>query len=94
MLGSQIIDLHGNIFTRGDWTLETQIPTGIYDKLIFTKDILSQESFNLAIKDNKFRAYIYLSYLTLYACYKLTLDGYDESNDIRKAYLYGKRKHK
>lgn len=94
MLGTKIIDLHGNIFTLGNWHLKTQIPIGIYDKLVFTKDTISLESFNLAIKGNKFKAYFYSLSLNLYICFKLTLKGYDESKDIRKAYLYGKRKNK
>lgn len=94
MFGPIIKDLHGNIFSTKTWGLYIAIPQGKYDKLIFTKDHLSDKPFNLAIKGNKYYAYILTEEQSIYVKYKLTLQGYDESLDIRKAYLYGKRKSK
>ena len=62
------------------------------DKLIFTRDYASGDSFNLAVKKKTYKAYFYNLSINCYVCYKLELVGYDESKDIRKAYLYGKRR--
>lgn len=94
MLGNQIKDLQGNIFSVGDWAFATQIPTGIYIEFVFTRDYLTGKRFNLVSKDNKYFGYFYLSFYNLYIKYNLDKIGYEESLDIRKAYLYAnKRKH-
>lgn len=91
-MAKEILDLHGNKFKVGDWKLFLNIPIGKSDKLIFTRDYLSGEAFNLEVKGKKYKAYFYNLSMNLYVGYKLELTGYDESKDIRKAYLYGKRK--
>ena len=91
-MAKEILDLHGNKFIAKDWKLCLSIPIGKCDKLIFTRDYVSGDSFILAVKKKTYKAYFYNLSINCYVCYKLELVGYDESKDIRKAYLYGKRR--
>ena len=92
IMEKEILDLHGNKFKVGDYKLSLEIPIGKCNKLIFTRDPLSGETFNLFVKGKIYKAYFYNLSINCYVCYKLELVGYDESKDIRKAYLYGKRR--
>lgn len=92
MFGPQIKDLHGNIFSVHNWRLYIAIPSN-FDKVIFTKDHLTQIPFNLAILDDKYWAFDIIEDSHIYIGYKLKLEGYDESLDIRKSYLYGRKRH-
>lgn len=91
-MAKEILDLHGNKFKVGDYKLSLNISIGKCDKLIFTRDHISGETFNLFVKGKIYKAYFYNLSINCYVCYKLELIGYDESKDIRKAYLYGKRR--
>lgn len=91
-MAKEILDLHGNKFIAKNWKLYLSIPIGKCDKLIFTRDYVSGDSFNLAVKKKTYKSYFYNLSINCYVCYKLELVGYDESKDIRKAYLYGKRR--
>lgn len=91
MFGPQIKDLHGNIFSVHKWRLYIAIPKK-FDKVIFTKDCLTNTSFNLAINGDTYMAFDLIEDQPIYVGYKLKLEGYDESLDIRKSHLYGKRK--
>lgn len=94
MAGPKIKDLHGNIFSVQDWRFYISIPIAKFNRIIFTKDHESQEVFNLAISENKYIGFFYVEHLNLYIGYKLQLEGYEESLDIRKSHLYvKKRKH-
>lgn len=91
-MAKEILDLHGNKFKVGDYKLSLEIPIGKCNKLIFTRDHISGEIFNLFVKGKIYKAYFYNPSINCYVCYRLELVGYDESKDIRKAYLYGKRR--
>lgn len=45
-MAKEILDLHGNKFIAKDWKLCLSIPIGKCDKLIFTRDYVSGDSFN------------------------------------------------
>ena len=49
-MAKEILDLHGNKFKVGDYKLSLEIPIGKCDKLIFTRDHISGETFNLFVK--------------------------------------------
>lgn len=89
----EILDLHGNKFEVLGYKLELKIPILKWERLLFTRDYISGESFNLGIRGKVYRAYFYNYEMDLYVSYKLKYLGYDESKDIRKSYLYGKRKN-
>lgn len=91
-MAKEILDLHGNKFIAKNWKLCLDIPIGKWDKLVFTRDYVSGDSFNLGVKGKTYKAYFYNLSMRCYICYGLELAGYDESKDIRKAYLYGKRR--
>lgn len=90
-MAKEITDLHGNKFRAGDYSLCTEVPIG-KGNLIFTWDYVSGESFLLSIRKNKYLGYFYNQSLDLYIRYRLEYIGYEESSDIRKSHLYGKRR--
>lgn len=94
IMAKEIIDLHGNIFKviKG-WEFTEKVPNLEGHKYIFTRDIISDQEFILAIKEDYAAGYFYSKSYDLYIAYPLLRVGYDESKDIRKAYLYGKRQH-
>lgn len=49
-MAKEILDLHGNKFIAKDWKLCLNIPIGKWDKLVFTRDYVSGDSFNLGVK--------------------------------------------
>lgn len=93
MFGPIIKDLHGNIFSVHKWRLYIAIPKD-FDKVIFTKDYLTGITFNLAIIDNTYKAFDTIDGKSIYVGFELKLEGYDESLDIRKSYLYGRKRNK
>ena len=92
MFGTIIKDLHGNIFSVKDWRLYIAIPIKDFTTMIYTHDRKTGKVFNLALThDNKFMAFCSVQDRNLYVGYNLILKGYDESLDIRKSYLYGRK---
>lgn len=83
-MAKEILDLHGNKFKVGDYKLCLKIPITGKDNLIFTRDLISGEPFNLSVNKKKYRGYFYNLSLNLYVRYDLEYRGYDESSDIRK----------
>lgn len=94
MKGDTFTDLHGNIFSLGDWELASQIPIGEFDHIYYTGNANKFEPFNLCVKGNNYYAYIYNIQYHLFIRYNLKLKGYDESKDIRKSYLYERNRSK
>lgn len=92
MFGTIIKDLHGNIFSVKSWRLYIAIPLKDIKAMIYTRDRISDKVFDLAIThEDKYFAFCPIQEQSLYTGYELTLKGYDESLDIRKAYLYGRK---
>ena len=87
-MAKEILDLHGNKFKVRDYKLCLKIPTTGKGNLIFTRDLISGEPFNLSVNKKKYRGYFYNLSLNLYVRYDLEYRGYDESSDIRKSHLY------
>lgn len=87
-MAKEILDLHGNKFKVGDYKLCLKIPTTGEGNLIFTRDLISGEHFNLSVNKKKYRGYFYNLSLNLYVGFDLEYMGYDESSDIRKSHLY------
>lgn len=54
-MAKEILDLHGNKFIAKDWKLCLNIPIGKWDKLVFTRDYVSGDSFNLGVKGKPIR---------------------------------------
>lgn len=92
MRSEKIIDLHGNIFTLGDWELVYPIPIKYFDKMIATAETQNHKPFILTIKGKDYYAYVYNIIYHSYIRFELKLIGYDESKDIRKDYLYEKNR--
>ena len=88
----EIIDLHGNKFKVGDYFLCLKIPITGKGNLVFTRDLISGEPFNLSVNKNKYKGYFYNVSLNLYVKYDLEYNGYDESLDIRKSHLYVRKR--
>lgn len=91
-MAREIVDLLGNKFKVGKYKLcfNTPIKKG---PLIFTRDIISGELFNLYQKNNqKYLGYFYNLSLNLYVRYELELIGYQEAQDIRKSHLYVRKR--
>lgn len=84
----KIIDLHGNVFNILEWELYLEVPSDL-DKLLFTRDCVSGESFLLGIKNNTYSAYFYSMPINCYIGYELGYQEHDKSKDIRK--VYGKK---
>lgn len=80
----EITDLHGNKFRVGNYKLCLKIPITGKGNLVFTRDLISGEPFNLSVNKKKYRGYFYNLSLNLYVRYDLEYRGYDESSDIRK----------
>ena len=91
-MAKEILDLHGNKFEVGDYKLCLKIPTTGKGNLIFTRDLISGEPFNLSVNKKKYRGYFYNLSLNLYVRYDLEYRGYDESSDIRKSHLYVRKR--
>ena len=70
-MAKEILDLHGNKFIAKDWKLCLNIPIGKWDKLVFTRDYVSGDSFNLGVKGKTYKAYFYNLSINCYVCYKL-----------------------
>ena len=87
-MAKEILDLHGNKFKVRDYKLCLKISTTGKGNLIFTRDLISGEPFNLSVNKKKYRGYFYNLSLNLYVRYDLEYRGYDESSDIRKSHLY------
>lgn len=95
-MAREITDLHGNKFKVGDYKLCLNIPITGKGNLVFTRDLISGEPFNLSVSKKKYKAvskkkykgYFYNLSLNLYVMYDLEYVGYDESSDIRKSHLY------
>lgn len=88
----EIKDLHGNKFKVGDYKLCLEIPITGKGNLVFTRDLISGEAFNLSVVRNRYLGYFYNLSLNLYVRYDLEYVGYDESSDIRKSHLYARKK--
>lgn len=88
----EIKDLHGNKFKVGDYKLCLEIPITGKGNLVFTRDLISGEAFNLSVVRNRYLGYFYNLSLNLYVRYDLEYVGYDESSDIRKSHLYVRKK--
>jgi hypothetical protein len=88
----EIIDLHGNKFKVGDYSLCLKIPITGKGNLVFTRDLISGEPFNLSVNKNKYKGYFYNVSMNLYVKYDLEYNGYDESSDIRKSPLYVRKR--
>lgn len=91
-MAREILDLHGNKFKVGDYKLCLKIPTTGKGNLIFTRDLISGEAFNLSVIRDRYLGYFYNLSLNLYVRYDLEYVGYDESSDIRKSHLYVRKK--
>lgn len=91
-MAKEILDLYGNKFKVGDYKLCLKIPTTGKGNLIFTRDLISDEPFNLSVNKKKYRGYFYNLSLNLYVRYDLEYRGYDESSDIRKSHLYVRKR--
>lgn len=91
-MAKEILDLHGNKFKVRDYKLCLKIPTTEKGNLIFTRDLISGEPFNLSVNKKKYRGYFYNLSLNLYVIYDLEYRGYDESSDIRKSHLYVRKR--
>lgn len=88
-MAREITDLHGNKFKVGDYKLCLEIPITGKGNLVFTRDLISGEAFNLSVIRV---GYFYNLSLNLYVRYDLEYVGYDESSDIRKSHLYVRKK--
>ena len=91
-MAREIIDLHGNKFKVGDYKLCLEIPITGKGNLVFTRDLISGEAFNLSVVRDRYLGYFYNLSLNLYVRYDLEYVGYDESSDIRKSHLYVRKK--
>nr|UVY19857.1 MAG: hypothetical protein [Bacteriophage sp.] len=92
-MAREITDLHGNKFRVGDYKLCLKIPITGKGNLVFTRDLISGEPFNLSVNKKKYKGYFYNLSLNLYVRYDLEYVGYDESSDIRKiSFVCQKRK--
>lgn len=92
-MAREITDLHGNKFKVGDYNkLCLEIPITGKGNLVFTRDLISGDAFNLSVVRDKYLGYFYNLSLNLYVRYDLEYVGYDESSDIRKSHLYVRKK--
>lgn len=91
-MAREIIDLHGNKFKIGDYKLCLEIPITGKGNLVFTRDLISGEAFNLSVVRDRYLGYFYNLSLNLYVRYNLEYVGYDESSDIRKSHLYARKR--
>lgn len=91
-MAREITDLHGNKFRVEDYKLCLNIPITGKGNLVFTRDLISGEAFNLSVVRSRYLGYFYNLSLNLYVRYDLEYMGYDESSDIRKSHLYVRKK--
>lgn len=91
-MAREITDLYGNKFKVGDYKLCLEIPITGKGNLVFTRDLISGDAFNLSVVRDKYLGYFYNLSLNLYVRYDLEYMGYDESSDIRKSHLYVRKK--
>ena len=91
-MAREITDLHGNKFKVWDYKLCLEIPITGKGNLVFTRDLISGEAFNLSVIRDRYLGYFYNLSLNLYVRYDLEYVGYDESSDIRKSHLYVRKK--
>ena len=91
-MAREITDLHGNKIKVGDYKLCLEIPITGKGNLVFTRDLISGDAFNLSVVRNRYLGYFYNLSLNLYVRYDLEYMGYDESSDIRKSHLYARKK--
>lgn len=91
-MAREIKDLHGNKFKVGDYKLCLEIPITGKGNLVFTRDLISGDAFNLSVVRDRYLGYFYNLSLNLYVRYDLEYMGYDESSDIRKSHLYARKK--
>lgn len=91
-MAREITDLHGNKFKVWDYKLCLEIPITGKGNLVFTRDLISGDAFNLSVVRDKYLGYFYNLSLNLYVRYDLEYVGYDESSDIRKSHLYVRKK--
>lgn len=91
-MAREIKDLHGNKFKVGDYKLCLEIPITGKGNLVFTRDLISGDAFNLSVVRDRYLGYFYNLSLNLYVRYDLEYMGYDESLDIRKSHLYARKK--
>lgn len=91
-MAREITDLHGNKFKVGDYKLYLEIPITGKGNLVFTRDLISGDAFNLSVVRDRYLGYFYNLSLNLYIRYDLEYIGYDESSDIRKSHLYARKK--
>lgn len=91
-MAREITDLYGNKFKVGDYKLCLEIPITGKGNLVFTRDLISGDAFNLSVVRDKYLGYFYNLSLNLYVRYDLEYVGYDESSDIRKSHLYVRKK--
>lgn len=91
-MAREIKDLHGNKFGVGDYKLCLEIPITGKGNLVFTRDLISGDAFNLSVVRGRYLGYFYNLSLNLYVRYDLEYVGYDESSDIRKSHLYARKK--
>lgn len=91
-MAREITDLYGNKFKVGDYKLCLEIPITGKGNLVFTRDLISGDAFNLSVVRDRYLGYFYNLSLNLYVRYDLEYVGYDESSDIRKSHLYARKK--
>lgn len=91
-MAREITGLHGNKFKVGDYKLCLEIPITGKGNLVFTRDLISGDAFNLSVVKDRYLGYFYNLSLNLYVRYDLEYVGYDESSDIRKSHLYVRKK--
>lgn len=91
-MAREIKDLHGNKFKVGDYKLCLEIPITGKGNLVFTRDLISGDAFNLSVVRDRYLGYFYNLSLNLYVRYDLEYMGYDESSDIRKSHLYARKR--
>lgn len=91
-MAREITDLHGNKFKVENYKLCLEIPITGKGNLVFTRDLISGDAFNLSVVRDKYLGYFYNLSLNLYVRYDLEYVGYDESSDIRKSHLYVRKK--
>lgn len=90
----EIIDLHGNKFKTLGYKVCLEIPIIGKEKLIYTRDLLSGVAFSLFYGKDRYKGYFYNQSINAFICYTLEKIGYEESKDIRKAHLYGRKRNK
>lgn len=93
----KIEDLHGHIFkVKGNRDLFKKVPIAFNENFIFNTDRITGDYFILVeMPDNKWDAIFRLGKAWDYLYLRVSLELVDTkpSNDIRKAYLYGKKKN-